>query len=60
MAPILPHMELRPTQAFLTLQDKNMKCRVQQTLSTYPVGKSSLVYRYVVPKAAVAPNFPSR
>ena len=34
MAPILPHMELRPTQAFLTLQDKNMKCRVQQTLSS--------------------------
>ena len=60
MAPILPHMELRPTQAFLTLQDKNMKCRRPSPVSTYPVGKSSLVYRYVVPKAAVAPNLPSR
>ena len=29
MAPILPHMELKPTHAFLTLQDENMNLEVQ-------------------------------
>ena len=30
MAPILPHMELRPTHAFLTLLDEKMKCKVKR------------------------------
>ena len=32
MAPILPHMELKPTHAFLTLQYKNLKCKGRNPL----------------------------